>query len=52
MKREEWDTIRMMISDEMDAMLKETGDKVDRTDMDNLYFNIRERVEKNIKIED
>ncbi|MGP0689868.1 hypothetical protein ACW5UC_25335 [Priestia aryabhattai] len=52
MKREEWDTIRMMISDEMDAMLKETKEKVDRTDMDNLYFNIRERVEKNIKIED
>ena len=52
MKREEWDTIRMMISDEMEAMLEETKEKVDRTDMDNLYFNIRERVEKNIKIED
>jgi len=52
MKREEWDTIRMMISDEMDEMLKETNEKVDRTDMDNLYFNIRERVEKNIKLED
>jgi hypothetical protein len=52
MKREEWDTIRMLIGNEMDAILEETKEKVDRTDMDNLYFNIREKVEKNIKIED
>jgi hypothetical protein len=51
MKREEWDTIRVIIGNEIDEALV-NKDKLDSEDMNNLYFEIRKKIEKSIKIED
>jgi len=51
MKREEWDTIRMMIGNEIDEALS-NKDSLNSEDMNNLYFDIRKKIENSIKIED
>ena len=51
MKREEWDTIRMMIGNEIDEALS-NKDSLNSEDMNNLYFDIRKKIENRIKIED